>query len=167
MSSVINPVDRATIENLSRQKKEPAWLTELRLSAWETYVREAEKGGDLLTELQAIIEPHKTAIPSSQWPENLSAVVEERGDEEGLLVQRDSTVQSRSITKEQTKRGVIYLSLEEALRLQPDLVKRYFAQQVKPQDRYSALNTAFWSGGSFLYVPAHVVPPADQGGGEL
>ena len=105
-----NAVDRGTIEALSQEKREPSWLTELRLSAWDTYVSEAGKAGDLLAEIQAIVEPHKTAIPSNQWPENLSAVVEERGDEEGLLVQRDSTVQSRSITKEQTKRGVIYLS---------------------------------------------------------
>jgi Fe-S cluster assembly scaffold protein SufB len=46
--------------------------------------------------------------------------------------------------------------MEEALRLKPDLMKQYFSQQLRPQDRYSALNTVFWSGGSFLYVPAHV-----------
>jgi Fe-S cluster assembly scaffold protein SufB len=38
----------------------------------------------------------------------------------------------------------------------PELVKRYYAQQVKPEDPYSALSAAFWSGGAFLYVPAHV-----------
>ena len=60
-------------------------------------------------------------------------VVEERGDEEGLIVQRDSTILSRSMTKEQTKKGVVYTDLETALRLDPDLVRRYFAQQVRPE----------------------------------
>src|SRR6185295_9192028 len=64
---------------------------------------------------------------------------------------------SRSITKDQTKKGVIYTDLSMAFRLYPDLVQRYFSRQVKWDDPYAALNTAFWSGGSFLYVPENVV----------
>src|SRR5258708_38919160 len=75
---------------------------------------------------------------------------------EGLIVQRDSTILSRSITKDQTKKGVIYTDFATALRLYPELVRRYFAQLVKPDELFSSLNTAFWSGGTFLYVPEHV-----------
>src|SRR4051812_8308773 len=98
-----NPINHDTIAALSASKKEPSWMRDLRLQAWDVYEREATIAGDLLQEIQAIVEPAKTAIPSHQWPDDLGLVVEERGDEEGLMVQRDATTQSRSISKEQTK----------------------------------------------------------------
>ena len=102
------------------------------------------------------MEPPKTSVPGREWPRDLKYAIEERGDEEGLIVQRDSTILSRSITKDQTKKGVIYTDLGTALRLYPALVRRYFAQLVKPDELFSSLSTAFWSGGTFLHVPEHV-----------
>ncbi len=146
-------IHRNTVERISESKSEPSWMTELRLKAWETY-----EASDILPldGIQAFVEPPKSSVPSHHWPRDLKYVVEERGDEEGLIVQRDSTVLSRSITKEQTKRGVLFMDLGTALRQKPELVRRYFGQQVKCEDSFSALSTAFWSGGTFLYVPAHV-----------
>src|SRR5437667_26822 len=156
------PIHPVTVERLSESRAEPSWMTELRLSAWNVYessdVRRStfDAGRRTLDGLQAFVEPPKSSVPSHQWPRDLKYVVEERGDEEGLIVQRDSTVLSRSITKEQSKRGVIYTDLSTALRLEPERVRSAFAQQVRSEDRFSALSTAFWSGGTFLYVPAHV-----------
>jgi Fe-S cluster assembly scaffold protein SufB len=147
-------IGRDTVEHISTSKGEPSWMTELRLSALAYYENLAEDAA--LREIQAFVEPPKTAVPSKEWPRDLSTVIEERGDEEGLIVQRDSTILSRSITKDQTMKGVIYTDLTTALRIKPDLVRKYFAQLVKPDELFSALNTAFWSGGTFLYVPAHV-----------
>jgi len=149
-------VSRDTVEHISTSKREPSWMTELRLGAWDVYESSRVRRPESWDEIQAFVEPPMTSVPSHQWPPDLSTVIEERGDEEGLIVQRDSTILSRSMTKDQTKRGVMYTDLTTALRLNPDLVRRYFAQLVKPDELFSALNTAFWSGGTFLYVPAHV-----------
>jgi Fe-S cluster assembly scaffold protein SufB len=153
----VNPFNRDSIERLSAVQEEPSWLTALRLAAWEAYERlSKDRPVVALDEVQAYAEPPRASVPSHEWPEDLKYVVEERGDEEGLIVQRDSTVLSRAITKESTKKGVIFTDLNTALRQVPELVQPYFAQQVKCADAFSALSTAFWSGGTFLYVPAHV-----------
>src|ERR1700730_10947561 len=150
---------RDTVVALSQYKKEPSWMTDLRLDAWKAYEKEPVASGVLGFPLQAIrsfLEHPTTAILSHEWPGDLQHAVEERGDEEGLIVQRDSTILSRSITKDQTKKGVIFTDLGTAMRLYSGLVRRYFAQQVKPDELFSSLSTAFWSGGTFLYVPEHV-----------
>jgi Fe-S cluster assembly scaffold protein SufB len=147
-------ISRETVQHISTSKGEPSWMTELRLSALAYYENQAEDA--TFQEIQAFVEPPKTSVPAHEWPRDLSAVIEERGDEEGLIVQRDSTILSRSITKDMTMKGVVYTDLSTALRNKPDLVRKYFAQLVKPDEIFSALNTAFWSGGTFLYVPEHV-----------
>lgn len=154
----MNMFSRDTVERISRFKAEPAWMTDLRLVAWEAYERLSEKAPrDVpLESIQAFTEPPTRAVPSHQWPPDLVHVMEERGDEEGLIIQRDSTVLSRAITKEQVKRGVIFTDLDTALKTVPDLVRHTFAKQVRPRDRLAALHLAFWSGGTFLYVPANV-----------
>ncbi len=148
----VNLFNRETIERLSSAQREPSWMTALRLSAWQAY----ESFDVRRPMLQAFAEPPRSSVPSQEWPRDLKYVVEERGDEEGLIVQRDSTVLSRAITKEQSKRGVLFTDLNTALRQTPDLVQRSFGQQVQWDDPFAALSTAFWSGGTFLYVPANV-----------
>ena len=155
----MKPIARQTVEELSWQKGEPSWMTETRLAAWNVYAKgpqsKALSGLDLTT-LQAFLEPPRTSVPSHQWPDTLSKAVEERGDEEGLIVQRDSTVLSRSLTKDQVKRGVIFTDLDMALKTAPELVRRHFGHLTGLNDPLTALATAFWSGGAFLYLPANV-----------
>ncbi len=132
-------------------------MTALRLDAWKAYERfSSDRPGLSLAGIQAFSEPPRASVPSHEWPHDLKYVVEERGDEEGLIVQRDSTVLSRSITKEQSKRGVLFTDLSTALRQMPELVRRSFGRQVKWDDPFAALSTAFWHGGTFLFVPANV-----------
>jgi Fe-S cluster assembly scaffold protein SufB len=153
----LNPFNRDSIERLSTDKEEPTWMTALRLASWEAYERLTKDAPvSILEDVQAYAEPPRASVPSHEWPEDLKYVVEERGDEEGLIMQRDSTILSRSITKDQTKKGVIFTDLNMALRLYPELVQKYLARQVKWDDPFAALNTAFWSGGTFLYVPENV-----------
>jgi Fe-S cluster assembly scaffold protein SufB len=110
--------------------------------------------GPSLEGILPFVEPPTSAVPSREWPRDLQHAIEERGDEEGLIIQRDSTVLSRSIAKEQVKKGVFFTDLDTAVRTRPELVQRYFGKLVKTHDKFSALHTAFWSGGTFLYVPA-------------
>src|SRR5579863_8455088 len=108
--------DRKSLEALSQFKQEPAWLRRLRLEAWDSLEsRPHAHSGDVeLAKLQSFCEPPKTSVPSHHWPPDLKHVLEERGDEEGLIIQRDSTVLSRAVSKEQSKRGVLFSDLDAA-----------------------------------------------------
>src|SRR5207302_840236 len=62
-----------------------------------------------------------------------------------------------SLREEWTKLGVVFLDMDSALREHPDLVKEYFGTVIPPEDnKFAALNSSVWSGGSFVYVPAGV-----------
>src|SRR5262245_10209533 len=95
-------ISRKTIEHISESKSEPAWLRDLRAQAFAAFEKySAEKSGFVDFEsVWAFIDRPEESVPSHQWPTDLSSVVEERGDEEGLIIQRDSTVLSKSMTKE-------------------------------------------------------------------
>lgn len=147
------------IRAISQFKDEPAWMTDLRLAAWASYERlpMLNDAPDLIwQEIRSFLEPPTAPAPSHLWPRDLPHALEERGDEEGLIVQRDSTILSCSLTKEQAKKGVIFTGLETALETAPDLVHSYFAKQAGSSNKWVALSTAFWSGGTFLYIPAHL-----------
>ena len=150
---------RSAVEALSEYKKEPSWMTDVRLNAWDAYTQSPlarKRLGFSLETIRSFTEPPTVPVPSHQWPSELQHALDERGDEEGLIVQRDSTILSRSISKEYAKKGVRFTDLDNALQADPDLVQTYFGRLVKPESPWTALTTAFWSGGTFLYVPAHV-----------
>ncbi len=150
-----NPFSRASVLRLSESVQEPGWMVDLRVSAWEAY-ESSDVQRPTSIGLSAYAEPPSESVPSHQWPRDLKDVIEERGDEEGLIIQRDATVLSRSMTKEQAKRGVLFMDLNTAVREVPELVQRYLARQLGSEDPFAALSTAFWKGGTFLFVPAHV-----------
>jgi Fe-S cluster assembly protein SufB len=160
MRKSVNPFSQESIEKLSAEQGEPSWMTELRIQAWKAFeAMPADQPKVAVSGIQAYAEPPRAAVPSENWPKDLKYAIEERGDEEGLIIQRDSTILSRSLTKDMTKKGVFFTDLSTALRLVPEKVRKYFGRQVKWDDPYAALNTAFWKGGSFLYVPEHVIVP--------
>jgi Fe-S cluster assembly scaffold protein SufB len=159
---LVNPKDlahfnRSTVEALSHFKREPSWMTALRLQAWDIYAQAPLSADEFpLNHIRPFTEAPRMPVPSRDWPRDLQHALEERGDEEGLIVQRDSTILSRSITKEHSKKGVVFTDMDTALKTVPELVQRYFGRLAKPENPLAALHTAFWSGGTFLYVPEHL-----------
>jgi len=151
--------NRTSVEAFSHFNEEPAWLREQRLAAWEIFEegRNSSVGDELtLDGLQSFSEPPTRAVPPHEWPPDLPHALEERGDEEGLIIQRDSTILSRSISKEQAKRGVLFTDLATAVKIAPDIVQRYLGRLAKVESTGVSLNSAFWAGGTFLYIPQHV-----------
>ena len=160
-----------TVEEISEMKSEPVWMLEERLSA---YARFGEKkmpawGADLsgidFENLRYYLKPSERAGKS--WDEVPPEVKEtferlkipeaERGILAGVKAQYDSEVVYGSIQKTLEKQGVIFLSMDEGLSKHPDLVREYFGRVIPAGDnKFSALNTAVWSGGSFVYVPPGV-----------
>jgi Fe-S cluster assembly protein SufB len=75
----------------------------------------------------------------------------------GVSAQYESEVVYESITKELDKQGVIFCDMDTALREHTDIVKKYFGKLISPTDnKFAALNSAVWSGGSFIYIPKNV-----------
>jgi len=156
---------------LSRAKEEPDWVRERREKAWlawnelpmPTTKDEEWRRTDIshidfdsfspFTELNG-----KGVKSTTDLPDATQSLVEHAGERGGYLYQDDSQVQLTEISQELQERGVIFTSLENAIREHPELVKEYlFTRVMSPNySKFTALNGAFWSGGAFLYVPKNV-----------
>ncbi len=156
--------------NISKMKKEPEWMTEFRLQSLDIfnkkpmpkwgntkllgeidfdnifyYVKSADKQGKTWEEVPAEI---KNTFDRLGIPEA------ERKFLAGVSAQYESEVVYHSIREDLEKLGVIFLDMDTALREQPELVKQYFSTVIPSEDnKFAALNSAVWSGGSFIYVP--------------
>ena len=156
------------IEEISKQKKEPEWMKEIRLKALETYNKlELPTWGPDLSELNmdeiaTYVRP-KSKL-NNNWedvPEDIKNTFDRLGIPEaekkslaGVGAQYDSEVVYHSIKEELTKQGVIYTDMETAVREYPEIVKKHFMKCVPMTDhKFVALHAAVWSGGSFVYVP--------------
>ena len=167
--TLLSGFSRNAVEELSRQKGEPAWMLEKRLKAWEIYESTPTplgRRGDLGTlrmfsnfRFQELV-PYVPANGNGSLPAPIShaleqALVDQRA---GLVLQRNASVVRCELAAELKQRGVILTDLESAVREYPELVQPHFMTDCVPveTDKYTALHAAFWSGGVFLYVPKGV-----------
>ncbi len=159
------------VRDISRRKKDPAWMTEFRLASLAVYneIPMPGWGPDLsaldMDGIAAYVQPD--AVMTGRWeevPEEIRDTFDRLGIPEaekeslaGVGAQYDSEVVYHSVQTSLTKRGVIYTDMETALREYEDLVKAHFMKLVPPRThKFAALHGAVWSGGSFVYVPAGV-----------
>jgi Fe-S cluster assembly protein SufB len=164
-------LDEKLIREMSAMKNEPVWMLQRRLEAYRVYLAKPIPtwGGDLSKIYfediyyylkPAITEQKKwTDVPSSikKTFEKIGVPQAEREMLAGVKGQYDSEVIYGSLQKSLAEKGVIFLSMDEALRTYPEIVKRYLGTVVPIGDnKLAALNSAVWSGGSFVYVPAGV-----------
>lgn len=153
---------RDAVEALSRAKREPAWLLERRLEAWHhfeqtplpTSAQRAWKYTDVSRLRFDGYLPHAT--PDRNAPDGI--VTPPAGSYAGLLRQRDSVAEAATLTDELKRSGVIFSSIDDAVRDQPELVRQHLMTECVPtsRDKFTALHGAFWSGGVFVYVPKNV-----------
>lgn len=161
------------VEGISYMKGEPDWMRRFRLRALEIFLRKplpTWANYDLLStidfdNLHYYIKP--TERQGTSWeevPEEIKRTFDRLGIPEaerkflaGVTAQYESEVVYHSIRKDLESKGVIFLDMDSGLREYPDIVKEYFGTVVPPGDnKFAALNSAVWSGGSFVYVPAGV-----------
>ena len=159
------------IRDISRRKHDPAWMTEFRLKALDTYnhIGLPTWGPDIseldMDKIVTYVQPD--AKMTGNWkdvPEDIKDTFDRLGIPEaektslgGVGAQYDSEVVYHSIQEDMVKQGVIYTDMETAIREHEDLVKEYFMKLVPPKDhKFAAPHGAVWSGGSFVYVPAGV-----------
>ncbi len=168
---IISDLDEASIIEISKDKNEPEWMLEKRLLGLKVFNSKPlpSWGPDLskinFKEIKYYAKPK--ASKTNDWdmlPKEMKETFEKLGIPEserkffaGVETQFDSSVVYTKIRDDLKKIGVIFTDTDTAVREYPDLVKKYFATVVPPNDnKFAALNTAVWSGGSFIYVPKGV-----------
>jgi Fe-S cluster assembly protein SufB len=161
-------LDEEVVRQISSIKGEPEWMLDFRLKAFNHYQQRPMPnwGPDLsdlnLDEIYYYIKP--TEKQGRTWddiPETIKNTFDKLGIPEaeqkylaGVGAQYESEMIYHSVHEELEKQGVIFLSIEEGLRQHPDIFKTYFSTVVPITDnKFAALNSAVWSGGSFVYIP--------------
>ncbi|MBI2074335.1 MAG: Fe-S cluster assembly protein SufB [Candidatus Levybacteria bacterium] len=164
-------LSKKIVKEISWMKKEPEWMQEIRLKALEIfYAKKLPMWGGDLTKLNFknmyyYIKP--TEKQERNWddvPAEIKNTFEKIGIPQaerkflaGVGAQYDSEVVYHSVSNMLEKKGVIFVDTDTALQKYPEIVKKYFGKIIPPADnKFAALNTAVWSGGSFIYVPPGV-----------
>ena len=165
---------RDTVEEISAFKNEPDWMLQFRLRAYEHFLKRPmpKWGGDLsridFAKMMYYRKPSEREEKSwDDVPEQIKATFEKLGIPEaerkflaGVGAQYDSEVVYHSVREELSKLGVVFMGTDQALIEHPEIFRKYFGTVVPPEDnKFAALNSAVWSGGSFVYVPKGVEVP--------
>lgn len=164
-------LDAEVVAQISQIKEEPEWMLDFRLKALEHFQKRpmptwgADLSGLNLDEIYFYTKP--TDKEGRSWndvPDAIKNTFDKLGIPEaeqkflsGVGAQYESEMVYHSIKENLEKQGVIFKSIENGLKDHPDLFREYFATVVPIEDnKFAALNSAVWSGGSFVYVPPGV-----------
>ncbi len=165
---------RATVEEISAIKEEPEWMLEHRLRAYDHWLKRPmpqwTEGLDKIDYNNIIYYRKPSEREEKSWddvPDQIKDTFEKLGIPEaeraflaGVGAQYDSEVVYHSVKEELQKIGVVFMGTDQALKEYPEIFKEHFGTVVPPEDnKFSALNSAVWSGGSFVYVPPGVEVP--------
>ena len=165
-------LDEQVVREISAIKGEPEWMLAKRLKAYSTFERKpmptwgADLSGIDFDNIKYFV--RSTEQQAGSWeelPEDIRNTYERLGIPEaererlvaGVAAQYESEVVYHQIREDLEEQGVIFVDTDTAVREYPELVKEYFGTVVPAGDnKFAALNTAVWSGGSFIYVPKGV-----------
>ncbi len=166
-------LDEEVVRKVSAHKEEPEWMLNFRLKALRIYEKKPMPrwGGDLSNLEETLDQIYFYVKPQEQmersWddvPENIKTTFERLGIPEaerkilaGVGAQYESEMVYHSLKEEWESQGVIFDSIEDGLKNHPELFREHFATVIPAADnKFSALNSAVWSGGSFVYIPKGV-----------
>jgi Fe-S cluster assembly scaffold protein SufB len=164
-------LSREVVESISSYKDEPQWMRDFRLKALEHFESRPTPtwGGNLgqidFDDIHYFVRASEKA--SRDWdevPEDIKKTFDRLGIPEaerkflsGVGAQYESEVVYHQVREDLEKQGVIFLDMDSGLREHPDIVREHWATVIPPNDnKLAALNSAVWSGGSFVYVPKGV-----------
>lgn len=160
-----------TVREISKAKDEPQWMLDYRLKAYHTYLKMAEPGfGPDLTGLDLKHMKFFQRATDKQYrdwddvPQEIKTTFDRLGVPQaerkylaGSSAQYESEVVYHKMEEQFDKLGIIFTDTDTALKKYPELFKKWFGKLVKPtNNKYAALNSACWSGGTFIYVPKGV-----------
>jgi Fe-S cluster assembly protein SufB len=164
-------LNRDIVREMSWMKGEPQWMTDRRLKALDHFERRPMPnwGGDMseiyFNDIYYYVKPIDQQVSAwDQLPDSVKNTYEKLGIPEaerkylaGVTAQYESEVVYHRNREDLERLGVIFCDMDTALREYPELVKQYFGKVIPLNDnKFAALNSAVWSGGSFIYVPPGV-----------
>ncbi|MDP6447913.1 MAG: Fe-S cluster assembly protein SufB, partial [Pirellulaceae bacterium] len=163
-------VDAEIVNQISEMKNEPSWMRDFRLRSLEIFESKPlpHWGGEIGVNFQDIYYYLKpTDKQGRTWddvPQEIKDTFDKLGIPEaekkflaGVKAQFESEVVYGSLKEDLAEKGVIFTDTDTAIKEYPDLVREYFSTVISPEDnKFAALNSAVWSGGSFIYVPPGV-----------
>src|SRR3954449_11922590 len=164
-------IDPEIVAMISKHKNEPEWMLEYRLNALESFLSKStpQWGGNLndlnFDDIYYYIRPMENQgrswddVPNDikNTFEKLGIPQAERESLAGVGAQYESEVVYHSLKEEWDKAGVVFMDMDSGLREHEDIVREYFGTIIPADDnKFAALNSAVWSGGSFVYVPPGV-----------
>src|SRR4051795_2328800 len=163
---------RELVEQISEFKNEPQWMREFRLKALDHFLAKPQPtwGSPMLAEVDYdnihyfVRASEKSSRTWDDVPEDIKRTFDKLGIPEaerkflaGVGAQYDSEVVYHKIREDLEKLGVVFMDMDSGLREHPEIVEEYFGTIIPPGDnKFAALNSAVWSGGSFVWVPAGV-----------
>jgi Fe-S cluster assembly protein SufB len=164
-------LSESIIREMSWMKGEPQWMTDRRIKSLRHFERRPMPswGGDMsgidFDNIFYYVKPVDQQVDAwDQLPDSVKATYEKLGIPEaerkylaGVTAQYESEVVYHKNREDLEAQGVLFCDMDTALREYPDIVKQYFGKVIPANDnKFAALNTATWSGGSFIYVPPGV-----------
>ncbi len=167
-------LNERVIREMSKMKGEPDWMLEYRLDAYQSFLEQSNPKWAGSPQLLADLDfqdihyyVRATDRDSTNWddvPEYIKDTFDKLGIPEaeqeflaGAGAQYDSEVVYHNIREDLAEQGVVFLGMDQGLQEYPELVRDYFGTVIPAGDnKYAALNSAVWSGGSFIYVPSGV-----------
>lgn len=169
MKIIEKSLNEDKIRQLSAYKKEPNWMLEFRLQAYHKFIESKNPnfGPPLLIDFDLFTYYKKvTDSVKNDWKKvnrniqetfcQIGLIASEKKYLDGVGAQFESEVVYHNMIKELEDKHVIFCDTDTALKEHPDLFQKYFNQLVKyDENKYTALNGAVWSGGTFIYVPPH------------
>ncbi|AIF68203.1 Fe-S cluster assembly protein SufB [Terribacillus saccharophilus] len=159
------------VEEISKMKEEPQWMLDFRLKSLEQFYKKPmpQWGGDLaeldFDEITYYVKPSERSERSwDEVPEEIKNTFDKLGIPEaeqkylaGVSAQYESEVVYHNLKEDLADMGIVFKDTDTALKENEDLFREYFGKLIPPSDnKFSALNSAVWSGGSFIYVPKGV-----------
>ena len=166
---IIKSIDEDKVREISKIKNEPEWMTEFRVNAYKKFVELSNPtfGPKLSIDFDMIHYYKKmTDEITNDWDlvdhdiketfDKIGLIDSERKYLDGVGAQFESEVVYHNMIKELIDKNVIFCDTDTALKKYPELFKEYFNRLVKyDENKYTALNGAVWSGGTFIYIPPH------------
>ena len=164
-------LSQSTIEEISKIKNEPQWMLDFRLRSYDVFMKKPMPlwGGDLskINFQNIYYYTRASEKQSKNWdevPESVRKTFDKLGIPEaekkflaGVGAQYESETVYHNLREDLSKQGVIFCDTDTAVKEHPDLLRKYFGKVIPPEDnKFAALNSAVWSGGSFIYVPPNV-----------
>jgi len=159
------------VREISKLKDEPQWMLDFRLRSYEVFMKKPMPnwGADLSAiDFQNIYYYAKASEKTEKNWDDVPADVKRTFDKLGIPeaekkflagvgAQYESEVVYHNLRDDLAKKGVVFLDTDSALKEYPEIFKKYFGKIIPPEDnKFAALNSAVWSGGSFIYIPPGV-----------